>query len=59
MEVGMILSIEWQLVNGYIEPHFYEVAGGLIVTMEFGALESLPKLRKHTQDDLWAVRVAR
>jgi len=55
----MILSIEWQLVNGYVEPHFYEVACGLIVTMEFDALESLPKLRKHTQDDLWAVRVAR
>ncbi len=59
MEVGMILSIEWQLVNGYIEPHFYKVAGGSIVTIEFDAWESVPTLRKHTQDDLRAVRVAR
>jgi hypothetical protein len=55
----MILSIEGQLVNAYIEPQFYDVAGGSIVTIEFDAWESVPKLRKHIQGDLRAVRVAR
>ncbi len=55
----MILSIEGQLVNAYIEPQFFDVAGGSIVTVEFDAWESVPKLRKQIQGDLRAKRVAR
>lgn len=59
IEVGTILSIEGQLLNAYIEPKFYEVAGGSIVTKEFDAWESAPRLRKNIQGYLRAARVAR
>ncbi len=55
----MILSIEGQLVNAYIEPQFINVAGVSIVTVEFDAWESVPKLRKQIQGDLRAKRYAR
>jgi hypothetical protein len=55
----MILSIDGQLVNAYIEPQFFDIAGGSIVTVEFDAWESVPNLRKHIQGDIRAVRVAR
>ncbi len=55
----MILSIEGQLVNAYIEPQFFDVAGVSIVTVEFDAWESMPKLRKQIQGDLRAKRFAR
>jgi len=55
----MILSIEGQLVNAYIEPQFFDVAGGSIVTVEFDAWESVPKLRRQIQGDLRAKPVAR
>lgn len=55
----MILSIDGQLVNAYIEPQFFDIAGGSIVTVEFDAWESVPNLRKHIQGDIRAMRVAR
>ena len=55
----MILSIEGQLINAYIEPQFAEVPGGPIVTLEFDAWESVPNLRRHIQGDLRVSRVAR
>jgi len=55
----MILIIEGQLVNAYIEPQFLEVEGGPVVTVEFDAWESVPNLRRHIRGDLRVSRVAR
>lgn len=48
----MILNIEGQIVNAYIEPQFQGIAGGPVVTVEFDAWENVPKLRRHLHGDL-------
>jgi hypothetical protein len=55
----MILSIDGQLVNAYIEPQFFDLTGGPIVSVEFYGWENVPNLRKHIKGDLRVARVAR
>jgi len=55
----MILMIDGQVVNAYIQPQFLEVQGGPVVTVEFDAWESVPNLRRHIRGDLRVSRVAR
>jgi hypothetical protein len=55
----MILMIDEQIVNAYIEPQFLEVQGGPVVTVEFDAWESVPNLRRHIKGDLRVARVTR
>jgi hypothetical protein len=55
----MMLSIDGQLVNAYIEPQFFDTPGGPIVSVEFYGWENVPNLRKHIKGDLRVARVAR
>ena len=55
----MILSIEGQVVNAYIEPQFADIVGGPVVTVEFDAWENVPKLRRHLSGDLRVAKPSR
>lgn len=55
----MILNIEGQIVNAYMEPQFADIVGGPVVTVEFDAWENVPKLRRHLHGDLRVAKPSR
>jgi hypothetical protein len=48
----MILEMNGQLINAFIEPQFSEVSSGHLVTVQFSDLDGLGKFKHHLQGDI-------